>query len=68
MLAPRFRLLPLTSPMLKNTSTKVKKDSLTDFRLAEFLSDENRYRQQLPAAARAVLVTTVSMIIVFLLF
>lgn len=54
--------------MLKNTSTKVKKDSLTDFRLAEFLSDENRYRQQLPAAARAVLVTTVSMIIVFLLF
>lgn len=53
--------------MLKNTPTKENQDRPIDPRLAEFLSDENRYRQQLPAASRVVLAITMSSIIVFLL-
>lgn len=55
--------------MLKNTPTKENQDRLIDPRLAEFLSDENRYRQQFSAASGVILAAGMCLLfIVFLLW
>ena len=69
MLAPWVEKTHLKSPMFKNTSSKVKQDGLIDPSLDEFLSDENRYRQQFPSASGIILAAGMCLLFfVFLLW
>ncbi len=63
MLVPLIGSPHLTSLMYDNASPKVKQDRFLDPRLAEFLSDEDRYRQQIFVVFGVALVATVCLVV-----